>query len=96
MNVFEGIVVGTNMQDTAIVEVTRRIAHPLYRKLLKRTKRYKVDTKGFDVTIGNLVKIVQTRPISKEKFFKIAEIMPKRHEIVKKEVKTHPVKEKKK
>ena len=71
MKVFEGQVVSVPGGHTAIVEVVRKTPHPLYKKLIKRSKKYKVDTAGLDVAIGANVKIVETRPISKNKFFKL-------------------------
>lgn len=68
---FTGKVVSLKMQGTAVVEVEREVTHSLYRKILKRSKRYKVDTNSQDVNVGDNVKIVETRPISKNKFFKI-------------------------
>ncbi len=73
--IFEGSVVSARMQKTAVVEITIRRPHPFYKKLLKRRKRYKVDISDFNVKIGDKVKIVETRPISKEKHFKIAEVL---------------------
>ena len=73
---FEGKVVSSKMQNTAVVEVTRRKPHPLYKKLLKRSTRFKVETGGYSVNIGDKVKIVETRPISKGKYFKIMEVLP--------------------
>ncbi len=70
---FEGKVVSLKMNKTAVVEITRKNPHPLYRKLLKRSKKYKVDTGEFNLSLGQRVKITQTRPISKEKFFKVTE-----------------------
>jgi len=71
MKILEGIVIATKMQDTVIVEVTRRTPHPLYKKLLKRSKKFKADTKGVTVTVGERVKIVETKPVSKDKHFKV-------------------------
>lgn len=76
--VITGKVISLKMQDTAIVEVIRRTPHKLYGKLLKRSKKYKVDTKGFELVVGNTVKIVETTPISKDKHFKIKEIEEKK------------------
>lgn len=70
-----GIVTSLKMQDTAIVEVVRRTPHPLYRKLIRRTKRYKADTKETPVRISDSVEIVETHPISKDKHFKIKKIL---------------------
>lgn len=73
MKVFEGIVVATYGPKTVIVKVTRKVAHPMYGKLLKRSKRYKADIGQSVPLLGQSVKIVETRPISKEKHFKIME-----------------------
>ena len=69
--VLAGKVVSIKMNDTVIVEVVRRTPHPLYKKLVKKSKKFKVDSKGAEVTVGQDVKIVETRPISKDKHFKI-------------------------
>lgn len=71
MKTFNGIVVSSRMNKTAIVEVIRRTAHPLYKKLIKRSKKYKVDTEGKEVVVGSQVTIVETRPVAKEKHFRI-------------------------
>ncbi len=63
------------MNDSVIVEVVRRTPHKLYGKLLKRSKNYIVDAKEHEVVMGNTVKIVETKPISKNKHFKILEII---------------------
>ncbi|PIR80024.1 MAG: 30S ribosomal protein S17 [Candidatus Levybacteria bacterium CG10_big_fil_rev_8_21_14_0_10_35_13] len=70
-----GKIVSLKMNNTAIIEVTRRVAHPLYKKLLKKSKRYKADTNGLTLSLGDSVKIVSVRPISKEKNFKISEVI---------------------
>ena len=70
---FEGIVVSVKMQNTVVVEVSRKKPHPLYKKLLKRSTKFKVDTAGQSVNAGDKVKIKETRPISKGKHFKIME-----------------------
>lgn len=72
MKRLEGKVVSLKMQNTAIVEVLRTVVHPLYKKRLKRSKRYKVDTNGQEISLGETVTIVETKPISKDKHFKIA------------------------
>lgn len=72
---FEGKVVSSKMQNTVIVEVVRRKPHPLYKRLLKRSTRFKVETAGYFVNVGDKVKIIETRPISKGKHFKIMEVI---------------------
>lgn len=76
MKVFEGKVTSTGMNSTVVVEVFRLTPHPLYRKLVKLSKKFKVDSTGFeDIAVGQTVKIVETKPISKYKYFKISEIV---------------------
>jgi small subunit ribosomal protein S17 len=71
--ILTGKVVSTKMQDTIIVEVFRRKAHPLYKKLMLRSKKFKVANNGKTVIVGETVKIVETRPVSKDKYFKLME-----------------------
>ena len=72
---FEGKVVSSKMQNTAVVEVFRRKPHPLYKRLLKRSTRFKVEIGGYSVNVGDRVKIIETRPISTGKYFKIMEVI---------------------
>ena len=72
---FEGQIVSLKMQNTAVVEITRRKPHPLYKRLLKRSKKYKADTAGMELKVGDKVKILETRPMSKQKYFKVTEVI---------------------
>lgn len=67
----KGIVMSTKMQGTIIVEVTNRFPHPLYKKLLKRSKRYKVGLNGQEVILGQEVKITEARKTAKGKHFEL-------------------------
>lgn len=69
--ILTGIVVSTAMTNTVVVEVTRHVPHPLYKKLQKRSKKHKADSNGQSVTVGQTVKIIETKPISKGKHFKL-------------------------
>lgn len=73
--IFDGVVVGIKMQKTAIVSVTRRFPHPLYKKLMKKDNKLNADISTFLPKIGDIVKIIETKPISKTKHFKITEVM---------------------
>lgn len=75
MKTFEGKIISLKMTNTVVVEVTRRTPHPLYKKLLLRSKKIKADTNGLNLTLGQKVKIVETKPISKGKFFKVLEVI---------------------
>lgn len=71
MKILAGIVVSTVMSNTLVVEVVKSRLHPLYKKIIRKTKRYKVHNEDSSVKVGDMVKLVQTRPISKEKHYKV-------------------------
>jgi len=73
--IFTGKAVSNKMQKTLVVQIERRIRHPVYKKILKRTTNIKADTNNFEVSIGQSVKIEQTRPLSRGKHFKVVEVM---------------------
>jgi small subunit ribosomal protein S17 len=72
---FNGKIISLKMNKTAVVEVVRRSPHPLYKKLLRKSSSYKADTGDLTLTLGQKVKIAETRPISKGKFFKVVEVI---------------------
>ena len=76
--ILTGKVVSIKMQNTAVVEISRRVPHPLYKKLLKKSKHFNVDTAGKTVEIGNEVRIVETKPVSKTKYFAVKEVITKK------------------
>lgn len=69
--IMTGKVVSVKMQNTVVVAIERKVPHKIYKKLIKVTKRIKADTNGIDLLEGDNVVIEMTRPISKEKFFKV-------------------------
>jgi small subunit ribosomal protein S17 len=70
-----GQVVSTKMQKTIVVEVSRRVPHPLYKRIIgKRKKFYAHDEKG-DAKLGDMVRIVECRPLSKLKRWRLAEVV---------------------
>lgn len=71
MKTLIGKVVSNKMSKTLVVEVQRQRLHPLYKKIMRRSRRYKVHSENPDIKVGELVKITQTKPISKEKHYKI-------------------------
>ena len=75
-----GKVISTKMDKTVVVQVTRFVPHPLYKKLMKRSKNFNVDVAGHEVTVGRRVKIVEIKPIAKNKYFKIMEVIAEQHE----------------
>jgi len=75
--ILTGTVISTKMQKTVVVKVERKFRHPLYEKVITRHKNYKAHNEDFDLKEGDVVKIIETRPISKEKHFKVIEKLSK-------------------
>jgi small subunit ribosomal protein S17 len=72
-----GIVVSDKMNNTCIVAVSDRIVHKRYKKVVTRTKRYPVHDSQFNSSIGDQVKIRETRPVSKTKNWVLSSILRK-------------------
>ena len=70
-----GIVVSNKMDKTAVVSVERRYPHPLYHKIIKSSKRYKAHDPRNEAVLGDVVRLEETRPLSKEKRWRIAETL---------------------
>ena len=70
-NILKGVVVSDKMDKTIVVSVSRFVKHPLYGKFYKVSKKYKAHDEGNVYKIGDKVEIVETRPISKDKKFKV-------------------------
>lgn len=76
-----GRVVSNKMQKTVVVIVETTKHHPLYKKTVKRAVRYKVHDAQNDCGEGDIVRIVETRPLSKEKRWRVAEIITRKEVI---------------
>lgn len=72
---FTGIVVSNKTPKTVVVNVVFEKVHPIYKKVTKKDRKIKADTGTNSPKVGEKVKIVQTRPISKDKHFKIVEVI---------------------
>jgi len=72
-----GRVVSNKMDKTVVVTVETFRHHPLYKKIIKRVVRYKAHDEKNECRLGDTVKIVETRPLSKEKRWRVAEIITK-------------------
>jgi len=72
-----GTVVSNKMQKTIVVAVEDKFRHPLYGKIVKRTKKYKVHDENNICNVGDVVKIMETRPLSKEKRWRLVEVIKK-------------------
>jgi len=71
----EGVVVSTKMQKTITVKVERTIRHPIYSKVVTRAKKYYAHSENPDVKVGQKVRIVETRPLSKLKRWQLIEVL---------------------
>ncbi len=76
----QGVVVSNKMDQTVVVAVKTQKRHPLYKKTYRRTIKYKAHDKDSACGIGDVVKIVETRPLSKEKRWRVAEVVAKGEE----------------
>ena len=72
-----GIVVSDKMDKTVTVAVTSNVKHPLYGKVVKRTKKFKAHDENNEARIGDTVEIVETRHLSKDKYHRVSRIIEK-------------------
>ncbi len=69
--ILKGVVTSDKMDKTIVVKVTRFVEHPKYGKRVKKSKKYKAHDEGNIKKVGDVVEIEETRPISKDKKFKV-------------------------
>ncbi len=72
-----GRVVSNKMNKTVVVEIERSVIHPLYRKVLRRVTTFKAHDEDNACKIGDRVRMVETRPISKDKHMRVVEVVTK-------------------
>lgn len=72
-----GKVVSDKMDKTIVVAVVNSVKHPLYKKIMKRTYKLKAHDENNECTIGDKVKVMETRPLSKEKRWRLVSILEK-------------------
>ena len=70
-----GLVVSDKMQKTVVVAIERRVPHPLYSKMITRTKRVKAHDEENSAKTGDTVRIAETKPLSKDKRWRVVEII---------------------
>jgi small subunit ribosomal protein S17 len=70
-----GVVVSDKMQKTVVVAIERRVPHPIYGKMITRTKRLKAHDEENSAKAGDTVRIMETRPLSKDKRWRVVEIV---------------------
>jgi len=71
----EGVVVSTGMDKTAVVAVVDRVRHPKYAKYMLRTKKLYAHDEANDVNVGDRVRVMETRPLSKLKRWRVVEVL---------------------
>ena len=71
----QGLVVSDKMDKTVVVAIERRVPHPVYGKMMTRTKRLKAHDEANSAKVGDTVRIVETRPLSKDKRWRLLEIV---------------------
>ena len=72
-----GKVVSDKMDKTIVVAVENHVKHPLYKKIVKRTYKLKAHDENNECNVGDTVKVMETRPLSKDKRWRLVEIMEK-------------------
>ncbi len=75
-----GVVVSDKMQKTIVVRVERLTRHPLYKKIIRRFKKFKAHDEKNSAKAGDTVKIVESRPLSKDKRWRLLEVLNKQAE----------------
>ena len=72
-----GRVVSNKMDKTIVVAIEDSVKHPLYKKIIKRTVKLKAHDENNECTIGDRVRVMETRPLSKEKRWRLVEVIEK-------------------
>ena len=72
-----GVVSSNKMDKTVVVAVERKVQHPIYGKFLKKTTKFHAHDEKNECSIGDLVKIMETRPLSKTKRWRLVEVVEK-------------------
>lgn len=72
-----GVVSSNKMNKTVVVEVRDRVKHPLYKKIVNRTVKYKAHDENNECNVGDKVLLMETRPISKDKRWRVVKIIEK-------------------
>ena len=72
-----GMVTSDKMDKTIVVSVADRVPHPLYKKIIKRTYKLKAHDENNECGIGDRVRVMETRPLSKDKRWRLVEVIEK-------------------
>lgn len=86
----EGVIVSDKMSKTVVVQIERKVKHPLYQKIIKITNTFKAHDEGEICSIGDKVRIMEVRPMSSGKRWVVTEIIGKKKEYIETEDKGMP------
>ena len=75
--VLRGTVVSDKMDKTIVVEITTKRSHPLYGRHVKYTSKFKAHDENNEAKVGDIVEVMETRPLSKDKHFRLVKIVEK-------------------
>ena len=70
-----GVVVSNKMDKSIVVQITRKVKHPIYGKIVKKSSKFMAHDEKNDCNIGDTVRIMETRPLSKDKCWRLVEII---------------------
>ncbi len=70
-----GSVISDKMQKTVVVEVTRKIQHPVYKRVVKRVTKFKAHDEKSECHVGDRVLVIESRPLSKEKHWRVVQVI---------------------
>lgn len=79
--VLTGKVVSNKMEKTVVVAVESRVKHPIYQRIIRRTRKFKAHDAENSCRMGDRVKLMETRPLSKEKRWRVIEILERAEQI---------------
>lgn len=72
-----GVVTSNKMDKTVVIAIERKIQHPIYKKYFKQTKKLMVHDEKNECTVGDVVRVMETRPLSKNKCWRLVEVVEK-------------------
>lgn len=73
----QGVVVSDKMEKTVVVAIEEMVQHALYGRIVKQTKKFKAHNENNEARMGDTVRIMETRPLSKEKRWRVVEVVKK-------------------
>lgn len=71
----EGVVISDKMDKTVVVQVRDLVTHPLYKRVIKRTSKFKAHDEENTCHVGDTVRIMETRPLSKDKCWRVTDVL---------------------